>query len=194
MKTLCNVAREAPDNFVSKKIPYNVVLILLGQHCIGKNLMLCCLRGSRQLCIRKNLVQYCLNTLWTTLHSWKPYAMLPETLQTTLYRKKSCAMLSYYSWDNIPQVKILCNIIRKASDNIVSEKILCNVVLILLRQHCTDKNPVQCCPRDSRQLWIRKMFHSMLAAYAILVLCSVVLEAWNNIAEEKNSGNLSNVV
>ena len=38
------------------------------------------------------------------------------------------------------------------------------------------------------------MFHSMLAAYAILVLCSVVLEAWNNIAEEKNSGNLSNVV
>ena len=34
----------------------------------------------------------------------------------------------------------------------------------------------------------------MLAAYAILVLYSVVLEARSNIAEEKNPGNSGNVV
>ena len=84
--------------------------------------MQCCPKGSRQHCIRKNLVQCCLNTLWTTLYSWKPYAMLPERLQITLHKKK----------------------------------ILCNVVLILLGQHCTRKNPMQCCPRGSRQLCIRK--------------------------------------
>ena len=89
----------------------------------GQNPMQCCPKGSRQHCMRKNLVQCCLNTLWTTLYSWKPYAMLPERLQITLYIKK---------------------------------KILCNVVLILLGQHCTGKNPMQCCPRDSRQLCIRK--------------------------------------
>ena len=31
------------------------------------------------------------------------------------------------------------------------KKILFNNVVMLLGQHCTDKNPVQCCPRDSRQ-------------------------------------------
>ena len=35
---------------------------------------------------------------------------------------------------------------------------------------------MQCCPRCSRQLCIMKMFHAMLTAYAILVLCNAVLQ------------------
>ena len=46
------------------------------------------------------------------------------------------------------------------------------------------KNPMQCCPRGSRQLCIRKMFHSILTAYAILVLCNVVTEAPSNISQQ----------
>ena len=65
------------------------------------------------------------------------------------------------------------------------KKILCNFALILLGQHCTGKNPMQCCPRGSRQLCIKKIFRSMLGAYAILVLCNVVPEAPSNIAQEK---------
>ena len=45
---------------------------------------------------------------------------------------------------------------------------------------------MQCCPRGSRQLCIKKMFHSMLTAYEILVLCNVVPEAPSNISQEKN--------
>ena len=39
LKTLSNVAQEDPDNFLLEKILRNVVLILLGQHCTGKNPM-----------------------------------------------------------------------------------------------------------------------------------------------------------
>ena len=113
-----------------KKMLCNFALILLGQHCTGKNLMQCCLKGSRQHCIRKNSVQCCLNTLGTTLHRTKPYA----------------------------QDKTLCNVVREAPDNTVSEKVLCNVVLILLGQHCTEQNPIpiQCCLSSSRQVYVRK--------------------------------------
>ena len=58
-------------------------------------------------------------------------------------------------------------------------------LLVLLGQNFTTENPMQCCPIDSTQLCIRKMFHSMLAAYAILVLGNVVPEAPSNIAQEK---------
>ena len=61
--------------------------MLLGQHCPAENPMQCCPRRSSQLCIRQIPVQCMLNTLGTTLHSWRPYAMLSETLQTTLYKK-----------------------------------------------------------------------------------------------------------
>ena len=45
---------------------------------------------------------------------------------------------------------------------------------------------MQCCPRGSRQLCVRKIFHSMLTAYPILVLCNVVPVAPGNISQEKN--------
>ena len=123
--------------------------------------------------------------------------MLSERLQTTLHKKKSTVI---FSGDN------------------AQEKMLCKIVLILLGKHCTAENPMQCCPRSSRQnciknpvqcclntLWttlysknpmqccprgprqfcIRKMFHSMLTAYAILVLCNVVPEVPSNISQEK---------
>ena len=68
-------------------------------------------------------------------------------------RKKSCSMLSQFSYDNIALVtaKTLCNVAQESQDNNAQEKILFNVVLIFLGQHCTGKNFVQCCPRDSRQ-------------------------------------------
>ena len=66
------------------------------------------------------------------------------------------------------------------------KKILCNFALILLGQHCVGKNPIQCCPRSSRQLCKRKMFHSVLTAYSILVSCNAVPEAPSNISQEKN--------
>ena len=38
VSTLCNVAQEAPDNTAQEKIMFNVILILLGQHCTDKTL------------------------------------------------------------------------------------------------------------------------------------------------------------
>ena len=38
VKTLCNVVQEAPENIAQEKIMFNVVLILLEQHCRGKSL------------------------------------------------------------------------------------------------------------------------------------------------------------
>ena len=96
VKTLYNVVLEAPDSSAKKKIiPVQccVVLILLGQHCTGQNPMQCCPRCSRQHFIRKNFVQSSLNTLETTLHRTKAYAMLSEGLYITLHKKKSCAIL-----------------------------------------------------------------------------------------------------
>ena len=98
----------------------------------------------------------CLKTLWTTMHRSKLYVMLSERLQTTFHKKSSCAMFSEYSWVNIEQVKTLSNVVREAPNDITYEKILFNVVLILLGQHCTGQNPMQCCPRGSRQHCIRK--------------------------------------
>ena len=52
-------------------------------------------------------------------------------------------------------------------------------------QHCKGKNPMQCSPRGSRQLFIRKIIHLMLMAYAILIVCNVVPEAPSSISHEK---------
>ena len=38
-----------------------------------------------------------------------------------------------------------------ASSNKVFTEVLLSIVVILLGQHCTGKNPVHCCLRDSRQ-------------------------------------------
>ena len=77
-----------------KKILFNDVLILLGKHCTGQNLMQCCPRDSRQHCQKKIFVFFFLNTLGTKLGSSKPCEMLSERLQATLYRKKYCPILS----------------------------------------------------------------------------------------------------
>ena len=79
---------------LQKKLLCNVFLILLGQDGTGQNSIQCCPRCSRQHFIRKNSVQFCLNTVGTTLHRSKPYAMLSEMIQATLHKKKSCSMSS----------------------------------------------------------------------------------------------------
>ena len=112
--------------------------ILLGQYCTDKNPLQYCLRDSKQHCTGKSLGQCCLNTLGTTLHRSKPYAMLSKRLQTTLHKSKPYVMLT---------LRFLRTMHRKNS---------CSVVLILLGQHYRGQNPKQCCPRGSRQLCIRK--------------------------------------
>ena len=52
--------------------------------------------------------------------------------------------------------KTLCSVDREALDNIAEEKFLFNVVLILSEQKYACQNPMQCCPRGSRQHCIRK--------------------------------------
>ena len=136
IKTLCSVVFQAPDNNAQEKILFYVVLILLGQHYIGKNPMQCWTWGSRQQCTGKNLVQCCLNTLGTTWRRSKPSAMLSERLQTTLHRKnpvqnpvQSFLHIHGTTWYR----KSLCNIVPEAPfhrqhcsiapDNIAQEKI-----------------------------------------------------------------------
>ena len=36
VKSLCNIVQEAPDIIAQEKFLFNFVLILLGQHCTGK--------------------------------------------------------------------------------------------------------------------------------------------------------------
>ena len=91
----------------------------LGTHCPAQNPMQCCLKGTRQLWIRKKSVQCCFNTLGTTLHWLKPFAMLSERLQKTLHKKKSYAMLSSFSLYNIAHVKTLCSVVQEVSGNIL---------------------------------------------------------------------------
>ena len=55
IRFLCNVVQEASDNIAQEKIVFNVVLILLGQHCTGKKVVQCCPRGFRQHAQEKNL-------------------------------------------------------------------------------------------------------------------------------------------
>ena len=75
IKTLCSVVYEAPDNNAQEKILFYVVLILLGQHYIGKNPMQCWTWGSRQQCTEKNPG----NVFWTTSgHSAYKYSSGPS--------------------------------------------------------------------------------------------------------------------
>ena len=87
--------------------------------------------------------------------------------------KKSCA------GENPMQCCPKCS-----SQNSIRKNFVQCSFLVLLGQNFTAENPMQCCPIDSTQLCIRKMFHSMLAAYAILVLYNVVPKAPSNIAQE----------
>ena len=76
------ILSERLQTTLHKKILRNFALILLGQHCTGKNPMQCCPRGSRQLCIKKFSVQ-----CQGLMQSWS-YVMLSQRLQAILHRKK----------------------------------------------------------------------------------------------------------
>ena len=69
---------------------------------------------------------------------------------------ESISVLSGPTWANITQVKTLWNVVQESSDNNTQEKSLSNSVLILLGEHCTSENFVQCCPWDSKQYCTRK--------------------------------------
>ena len=90
---------------------------------------------------------------WDNISQEKPYVMFPLRLQTTLHKKNLFPCCLNFLRTTLHKVtkKNLCHVVQEAPDNIGHEKIQFNNVVILLGQHCTGKNPVQCCPRDSRQ-------------------------------------------
>ena len=134
--------------------------------------------------------------------------MLSSASGTTLHKNfpVQCCPRRSYSWGNIAQIKTLCSVVFQAPDNNAQEKILFYVVLILWGQHGAGQNPVQCCPRGSRQHCTGKILCKILCkvffifmgqhgtgkAYAILSQrlhftdnrqhCSI---APDNIAQEK---------
>ena len=81
--------------------------------------------------------------------------MLPERLQTTMHEKTQLNVVLILLGQHCTE-KTLCNVDREALDNIAEEKTLFNVVLILSGQQYACQNPMQCCPRGSRQHCIRK--------------------------------------
>ena len=108
----------------------------------------------------------------------------------------------------------MCNVVLKASDNISQEKILFSVAVILLGQHCTAKNFVQCCPIGPIQYCTGKTsvqccpntFVITLCRYKPFPMLSKRLQttlhtqkfcsllpqySWNNIARVKTSAMLS---
>ena len=138
----------------------------MAQHCIAENSMQCCLNGSRQHCIKKILFN-------VVLIHFGQHCTGRNPMQCLIGSKQYC--------------------IRK-------DPVQCS--LNTLRQHWATEKTMQYCLRDSRQHCIkifqynfdlillgkhclRKMFHSTLAACAILVLCNVLSEAPSNIAQKK---------
>ena len=122
IKMLCSVALDGPDNNVQEKNLFNVVLILLRQHCTGQNTMQCCLRGSKQHCIGKILCKCCLNTHETTLHSKSPMQCCLRGFRQHYTRK------------------ILCNVVLI----LMEQHCRTNSMQCCprdSRQHCTGKNP-----------------------------------------------------
>ena len=129
VKTWCNVVQDTPDNNSQEKTLFNVVLILLGQHGTGKNLVQCCPTGSGQ-------------------HFTEKYSVVLKTLYNVVLEGPY----------NIAEGKILFNIVLillgqyctgkslkqccpRRSRQHCTRKILFSVVLILLGQHCMRKIP-----------------------------------------------------
>ena len=119
---LCSVALDGPDNNVQEKNLFNVVLILLRQHCTGQNTMQCCLRGSKQHCTGKILCKCCVNTHETTLYSKSPMQCCLRGFRLHYTRK------------------ILCNVVLI----LMEQHCRTNSMQCCprgSRQHCTGKNP-----------------------------------------------------
>ena len=118
----------------------------LSQHCGSNFLVECCLRCLWTTLTRQYsyawLIHYCVGQfLHTSCQLVVKLSMLPKRLQKTAQEK---ILFKVVLIPNTAQVKTL--------SNIVHEKIQFNVVtILLLGQHCTGKNPVQCCLRDSGQ-------------------------------------------
>ena len=129
----------------------------------------------RRHCTAENPMQCCRRGSRQLFIRTNPVQCYLNALGITLHRSKPYATLF-----EKPQTTL-------------HKKVLCNFALILLGQHCTGQNPTQCYSRGSRQFFIRKMFHSMLTTYAILVLCNFVPSSKQNFTG-KNSGNSGNVV
>ena len=101
---------EVQDNTVYEKNLFNVVLIILEQHCIGKNPVQCCPRGS-QYCLIIWSSQCYLNTSRTTLHKKITCAMLAQSTQSSFHGKKvTFKMLSWSGLANIAQENYLYNV------------------------------------------------------------------------------------
>ena len=103
-------------------------LLAIGHHYTGKNFAQCCPRGSRQQCTGRNPVRCGLNTLETTLHRSKFYAMLSLRLQATMHGKN-----------------ILLNNVLILLEQHCTGKTFVQCCSRGSKQHCTGKSSVQCC-------------------------------------------------
>ena len=125
----CNVGPWLTNNFSKQNKLCNVVSTKLGQHCIGISYTQCCP-----------------NTSETTLHTKITCAILVLSAQQCVCRKITYIILSWSAWGNIAQNSYLCNV----DTLLTTVHSLVNVVQIRLRQCCTRKLLLQCCPRPHR--------------------------------------------
>ena len=130
----------------NNQFPAKVCMWALSQHCASNFLVECCLRCFWTTLTRQYsyawLTQYCVgHFLHTSCQLVVKLSMLSKRLQKTAQEE---ILFKVVLIPNTAQVKTL--------SNTVHEKIQFNVVtILLLGQHCTGKNPVQCCLWDSRQ-------------------------------------------
>ena len=89
---MCNVVQEAPDNIAQKKILFNVVLLLLKQHCTCKNLEQRCPRCYRQHCTGKILFYVAVILLRQHCTSKNPFQCCSRESRKHCTRKKPSAM------------------------------------------------------------------------------------------------------
>ena len=110
---------------------------------------------------------------WTTLHKIFSYAMLSGASRTTLqevFPVQCCPRR--YSWDNITQTKPCAALPKMFQITFHRKKFLFNIAVILLGQHCTGQNPMQCCPRGSRHIQhiTEKQKQKNLSIYIIYII------------------------
>ena len=129
---MSNVVQEPPENITQEKILFNVVLILLGQQCAGKNLVQFCPIGSR--CS----VQSC------------PFVQCWPGIFLVQCQEKLCSVSAPFAapgyCQNINRFKI--KIAEKwCYSDIAPGFFLCSVVWSLLDNIPQDFFLVQCCPK-----------------------------------------------
>ena len=124
------------------------------------------------------------------------YCLEPEGQRYVRFFLCNVVQGDTYSRDNITQaqIKTLFSVVRKAPSNIAQEEMLCNVVLeaclnlMLLGQHCTGQNPMQCSLGGSRQHCTGKKYSAQ--CYLNLIGTTLHRMRLQTTVHKKNTGNV----